>query len=155
MSKLLILYVWCAFANALELTDFVPGFMIADPVESSDSSLPVKPFVSTKRGNKANGSWYCNRIHNDNNNVFCKNDSESDAAIRVVTHYNSTSTDKTKVVDITDQSGETNVNQAALLDRATKNELDKTRNNFGVPIQPSEKINMHVGKNQVDFNIKY
>lgn len=142
---------------ALGVADFVPGFMTAAPTENADPNLPVKPLVNSKRNASAGSSWYCNRAQNDSNggnSVFCKGNA-SDTVARVITYESTDSADKSKVVDITNQAAQTTANQNALLDQSTKNELDKSKNNFSLPIQPSKNVNMNVGQNQVDFNIKY
>ncbi|MCC2625472.1 MAG: hypothetical protein K0R14_1345 [Burkholderiales bacterium] len=155
--KLLILCLWVSDISALGLADFVPGFIASGPTESSDPNMPIKPLVTTKRNNSANhNSWYCNRTREDGkSNVFCK-DNESSTAARVITYSNSEHDDKSKVVDMS--SGGTvqsTANQSALLDQSTRNEMYKYNNNFSVPIQPSKNVNMNVGQNKLDVNIKY
>jgi hypothetical protein len=148
---LLIINTW-----ALGLADFVPGFIEPKATESSDPNLPIKPLVNSKRNSSSGsgGSWYCNRTQGDvSNNVFCNN--EVDTNGRVITYGNNANADKSKVVDITSNPAQTTANQSALLDQSTKNELDKSKNNFSLPIQPSKDVNMNVGQNQLDVTIKY
>jgi|GEM_PF-6297915 len=154
--KLLILCFWANNLCALGVADFVPGFMTSGPTESSDPTLPIKPLVTTKRNNNASRSWYCNRTQNDGkSNVFCKGN-EGGSAARVITYANSDHDDKTKVVDVTNGTTvQSTANQTALLDQSTRNEIYKYNNNFSLPIQPSKNVNMNVGQNKVDFNIKY
>lgn len=153
--KLLILCFWANSLCALGVADFVPGFMTSGPTESSDSTLPIKPLVITKRNNSASRSWYCNRTQNDGkSNVFCK-DSESSSTARVITYANGDHDDKTKVVDMTNGAAQSTANQTALLDQSTRNEIYKYNNNFSLPIQPSKNVNMNVGQNKLDVNIKY
>jgi len=153
--KLLIFCFWAYHVTALGVADFVPGFMTSGPTESSDTTLPIKPLVTTKRNNSASRSWYCNRTQNDGkSNVFCKGN-ESDSASRVITYANSEHDDKTKVVDMTSGTVQSTANQTSLLDQTTRNEMYKYNNNFTLPIKPSKNVNMNVGQNKVDFNIKY
>ncbi len=153
--KLLIICLWANSVSALGLADFAPNFITPGPTESSDPNLPIKPLVTTKRNNANNRSWYCNRTQgNGKSNVFCKN-TESATSARVITYANEDGDDKSKVVDITSGAAQSTANQTALLDQSTRNEMYKYNNNFSVPIQPSKNINMNVGQNKVDFNIKY
>lgn len=158
MKCIVSCFVLCCISDiyALGIADFVPGFMAGDPTESSDPNLPIKPLVNTKRNSSSSQSWYCNRTHNDGerSNIFCK-DNASDTTARVITYGNNDGGDKSKMVDITNRAAQTTANQSSLLDQPTKNELDKSKNNFSLPIQPSQNVNVHVGQSQVDFNIKY
>lgn len=152
--KLVILGFLANSAGALGLADFVPGFITSGPTESSDPNLPIKPLVTTKRNNGAHGSWYCNRTQSKSN-VFCK-DTESATAAHVITYDNSDHEDKSRVVDVVpDGTVQTTANQTALLDQSTRNEIYKYNNNFSLPIQPSKNVNMNVGQNKLDVNIKY
>jgi hypothetical protein len=156
--KLLILCLYGCDVGALGLADFVPGFMTSGPTESSDPTMPIKPLVTTKRNNSANhNSWYCNRTKEDGKtNVFCKDNESGTAAARVITYSNSEHGDKSKVVDMSGSGTvQSTANQSALLDQSTKNEMYKYNNNFSVPIQPSKNVNMNVGQNKLDVNIKY
>lgn len=157
MIKLLVLSLFGCSACALGLADFVPGFITSGPTESADPNLPIKPLVNVKRNSGASGTWYCNRTQNGGsgggNTVFCK-DNASDTVARAIT-YDNTTGDKSQMVDITNQAAQTTANQTALIDQATKNEIDKSKNNFSLPIQPSKNVNVNVGQSQVDFNIKY
>lgn len=151
--RILLICLLSTNVVALGLADFVPGFMSSEPKESSDPNLPVKPLVEGKRNSSAGSTWYCNRTQNGPSNVFCKNNA-SDTVSRVIT-YGDGNGDKSKVVDISNQAAQTISNQTSLQDQSTKSELDKSKNNFSLPIQPSKDVNMNVGQNQVDFNIKY
>ncbi len=158
--KLLILCLWVSSIGALGLADFVPGFMTSAPTESSDPDMPIKPLVTTKRNNANNtnhNSWYCNRTREDGKtNVFCKDNESGTAAARVTTYSNNEPNDKSKVVDMSNGGTvQSTSNQSALLDQSTRNEMYKYNNNFSVPIQPSKNVNMNVGQNKLDVNIKY
>lgn len=142
---------------ALGVSDFVPGFMTSAPSESADPNLPIKPLVDSKRKTSASNTWYCNRAQGEGhggNSVFCKNH-VNDTVARVITYGTNNNGDRSQVVDITNQAAQTSANQNALLDQSTKHELDKSKNNFSLPIQPSKNVNVNVGQSQVDFNIKY
>lgn len=135
-------------AYSLGLADFVPGFLQPVPVANRDESSPVKPFVDNKRSTSDN-SWYCNRVQsNGGSSVFCRDSSgEVVANSESVIYSNAASTN-------TRQAVQPNSNQYALQSQQTRAVLSNS-NNFSVPIQPSQDVNVSVGQQQVEVNIKY
>jgi hypothetical protein len=158
--KLLILNLLISFSHALGTSDFVPGFMTSGTnTETADSNLPIKPLLDTKRNNNSGEVWFCSNEQKKsnigvNNSVFCKSNA-SDAVARSATYNDSSNADKSKMVDVTNKITQPTANQSSLLDQSTKNELDRYKNGFNLPIQTGENVKMTVGQNQIDFKIKY
>lgn len=151
----------CFNINALEVNDFVPGFLMPTP-ESAELELPVKPLVDTKRNGSATTSWYCNRNPNStdqNENVFCNKNGNGSTVKNLRYESASISGDKTAVIDNTVTGvkigGTTSANQNTLQTPDLKNSIQKSQGGFMVPIAPNNDMNMNINQQQIQFNIKY
>jgi hypothetical protein len=140
---------------ALKTSDIVPGFLMPEYKESSDSTIPVKPLIETNRNdNNADASWYCNRTKEGQNSVFCNKDTDNANNRESISYNNDKNSDKTSVVDIS-TTAKTSSDQSALQDQHTKEALQRQQNNLSVPIKPTKNVDVNVGQQQVQIKIKY
>lgn len=159
MKFILIIFIF-AFANcfALQMSDYVPNFLLPSDGTTESVQIPVRALVDTKRNSSSSKSWYCVRNQDNVGNVFCNKTNTSDV-VKSLTYESSTVGDKTKVIDNTvtgNKIGQnTSSNQATLQDQEVKNSLQKSQGGFMVPIAPSKDVNMNVNQQQIQFNINY
>lgn len=139
-------------AYTLALSDFVPNFLVPD--KESSNNQPVKPLIDLKR-NASGPSWYCNRMKNAANNIFCNKNDSSGAVAKIINDNGSR--DQTAVVDnsASGNYAQSNSNLAALQDQKTMDYNLRQPSNFSVPIQPTKDVNVNVGQQQIEINIKY
>lgn len=141
---------------ALGLADYVPEFIMPS---QEDPDLPVKPLVEVKR-NASDTTSYCNRMQNKGDNVFCEKKVNT-AIAKAMTYKGNAVADNSSIVEnsVTGNYAKSTVNQNALQDQPTRDVIQKSGNNFLVPIKPSDSVNFNVNptnlNQQLEVNIKY
>lgn len=138
-----------AWVHAVEISEYIPEFLKSEASADRNESVAIKPFVENKRAVRDN-SWYCRRVGGGGGgSVFCKNNSSQPFGAGLV-EESSLPVKSTAVPS----SVQPNSNQYTLQSQQTRNVINNT-NNFSVPIHPNDDVNITVGQQQLEFNMKY